>query len=85
MDFVVAGVGSLSGGTIFVLIIQEAALDVGLSSLAVFPVLIAASQGLIGFPLASIILRKEASRLKGEYRNHIDEDMDQLRSNGSTS
>lgn len=68
MDFVVAGVGSLSGGTISVLIIQEAALDVGLSSLAVFPVLIAALQGLIGFPLTSIILRKEASRLKGEYR-----------------
>lgn len=35
---------------------------------AVFPVLIAAFQGLIGFPLTSLILRKEANRLKGEYR-----------------
>ena len=68
MDFVVAGVGSLSGGTISVLIIQEAALGVGLTSVAVFPVLIAALQGLVGFPLTSIILRKEAARLKGEYR-----------------
>jgi hypothetical protein len=68
MDFVIAGVGALSGGTISVLIVQDAALDVGLTSVAVFPVLIAALQGLIGFPLTSIILRREATRLKAEYR-----------------
>jgi hypothetical protein len=34
----------------------------------VFPVLIAALQGLVGFPLTSIILRKEARRLRDEYR-----------------
>lgn len=67
-DFVIAGTGGLSGGTISVLIVQEAALGVGLTTVAVFPVLIAALQGLIGFPLTSIILKKEASRLKGEYR-----------------
>ena len=67
-DFVIAGVGALSGGTISVLIVQEAALDVGLTAVAVFPVLIAALQGLIGFPLTSIILQREAARLKGEYR-----------------
>ena len=68
LDFVIAGIGALSGGTISVIIVQEAALDVGLTSIAVFPVLIAALQGLIGFPLTSIILRREAARLKGEYR-----------------
>ena len=68
LDFVIAGVGALSGGTISVLIVQEAALDVGLTAVAVFPVLIAALQGLIGFPLTSIILRREAARLKAEYR-----------------
>lgn len=68
LDYVIAGIGSLSGGTISVLIIQEAALDVGLTSVAIFPVLIAALQGLIGFPLTSVILRSEAARLKGEYR-----------------
>lgn len=68
LDFVIAGTGSLSGGTISVLIIQEAALGIGLTAVAVFPVLIAALQGLVGFPLTSIILRKEAQRLKGEYR-----------------
>ncbi len=68
LDFVVAGTGALSGGTISVIIVQEAALGVGLTSIAVFPVLIAALQGLVGFPLTSIILRREASRLRGEYR-----------------
>lgn len=68
LDFVIAGTGSLSGGTISVIIIQEAALGFGLTAVAVFPVLIAALQGLVGFPITSIILKKEAQRLKGEYR-----------------
>jgi hypothetical protein len=68
IDFVVAGTGALSGGTISVLIVQEAALGVGLTNIAVFPVLIAALQGLVGFPLTSIILRKEAARLRDEFR-----------------
>lgn len=67
-DYVIAGIGALSGGTISVLIVQEAALGVGLTTVAVFPVLIAALQGLIGFPLTSLILRREAARLKVEYR-----------------
>jgi hypothetical protein len=67
-DFVIAGTGALSGGTISVILVQEAALGVGLTSIAIFPVLIAALQGLIGFPLTSIILKREAARLKVEYR-----------------
>jgi uncharacterized membrane protein len=51
-----------------VVLVQEAALGVGLTSVAIFPVLIAALQGLIGFPLTSIILKREAARLKVEYR-----------------
>ena len=50
------------------LIVQEAALGVGLTAIAVFPVLIAALQGLIGFPLTSIILRRRPPALKAEYR-----------------
>lgn len=68
LDFVVAGTGALSGGTISVLIVQEAALGYGLTSVAIFPVLIAALQGLVGFPLTSLILRREAQRLKVAYR-----------------
>lgn len=68
LDFVVAGTGALSGGTISVLIIQEAALGIGLTNIAIFPVLVAALQGLVGFPLTSLILRREAGRLRDEYR-----------------
>lgn len=67
-DYVIAAIGAVSGGTVSVVIIQEAALAVGLATVAVFPVLIAALQGLVGFPLTSVILRKEALRLKAEYR-----------------
>jgi hypothetical protein len=67
-DFVIAGTGALSGGTISVILVQDAALGVGLTSVAIFPVLIAALQGLIGFPLTSIILKREAARLKVDYR-----------------
>ncbi len=67
-DYVIAAIGAISGGTVSVVIIQEAALAVGLATVAVFPVLIAALQGLVGFPLTSIILRKEALRLRDEYR-----------------
>jgi hypothetical protein len=48
LDFVVAGTGAISGGTISVLV-------VGL-------------QGLVGFPLTSLILRREARRLRDAYR-----------------
>ena len=67
-DFVIAGTGALSGGTISVVLVQDAALGVGLTSVAIFPVLIASLQGIIGFPLTSIILKREAARLKVEYR-----------------
>ena len=38
-DYAIAGIGALSGGTISVLIVQEAALGVGLTTVAAFPVL----------------------------------------------
>ena len=40
-DYMIAGIGALSGGTISVLIIQDAAMGVGLTTVAAFPVLIA--------------------------------------------
>jgi len=68
MNYVVAGIGALTGAAISVLIVQEHALELGLLSVAALPVLIMAVQGLIGFPLSSVILKKEAQRLKKEYR-----------------
>lgn len=67
-DYIIAAIGALSGRTVSVVIIQEAALAAGLVTVAAFPVLIAALEGLVGFPLTSILLRKEALRLKAAYR-----------------
>lgn len=68
MNYAVAGVAALTGGTVSIIIVQERALELGLFSVAALPVLIAAFQGLVGFPISSILLKKEATRLKGEYR-----------------
>lgn len=67
-NYAIAAIGAVSGGTISIIMVQDAALAAGLVSVAVLPVLISAFQGLIGFPLTSIILRKEATRLQQEYR-----------------
>ena len=68
-NYVMSAIAAISGGTISVIIVQEQALNAGLISVAVFPVLIAALQGLIGFPLTSIILRKEAMRIRDGVRD----------------
>lgn len=67
-NYAIAAIGAVSGGTISIIIVQEAALALGLVSVAVLPVLISALQGLIGFPMTSIILRKEAKHIQQEYR-----------------
>ncbi len=69
INYTIAGIGALTGGTISIIIVQEAALEAGLLSVAVLPVLIAAFQGLVGFPLTSIILKKEAQHQQLRYRN----------------
>ncbi|QIK70618.1 hypothetical protein G7062_10020 [Erysipelothrix sp. HDW6C] len=69
LNYAIAAIGGISGGTISIIMVQDAALALGLVSVAVLPVLISAFQGIIGFPLTSIILKKEAQRLQKEYRN----------------
>jgi MFS family permease len=84
LDFVIAGTGALSGGTISILLVQEAALGVGLTTVAIFRVLIAALQGLVGFPLTSIILRREAARVRDQYRAGELESAKELAAEAST-
>lgn len=67
-SYAIAAIGAISGGTISIIMVQDAAIAAGLLSVAVLPVLISAFQGLIGFPLTSLILRKEANRLHQEYQ-----------------
>jgi MFS family permease len=67
-NYAIAAIGAVTGGTVSIIIVQEAALALGLASVAVLPILISAFQGLVGFPLTAIILKKEAKRLQIEYR-----------------
>ncbi|EOH93298.1 hypothetical protein UAW_02546 [Enterococcus haemoperoxidus ATCC BAA-382] len=71
-SYAIAAIGAISGGTISIIMVQDAAIAAGLLSVAVLPVLISAFQGLIGFPLTSLILRKEANRLHQEYQENPD-------------
>lgn len=66
-NYIVAAIAAISGGTVSIVMVQEAAMAAGLVTVAILPVLIAAFQGLIGFPVTSILLRKEAKRVKTEY------------------
>jgi len=68
-NYIIAAIAAISGGTISIAMVQEQALLIGLVSTAVLPVLISAFQGIIGFPLTSLILRKEAKEIKQKYRN----------------
>lgn len=69
INYVVGGVAALTGATVSIIIVQERALELGLLSAAALPVLIAAFQGLVGFPITSILLKKEAKRLQQEFRS----------------
>lgn len=69
VNYAVGGAAAITGGTVSIIIIQERALELGLLSVAALPVLVSAFQGLVGFPITSILLKKEAKRLKGEFRS----------------
>ncbi len=68
-NYIIAGIGAITGGTVSIVIVQEAAAQYGLVTVATFPVLVAAFQGLIGFPLTSFFLKKEAKLIQQRYRS----------------
>ncbi|MCB5953798.1 hypothetical protein [Enterococcus sp. CWB-B31] len=77
-NIAVAGTAAITGGTLSILMVQEkvtelmsAGGDSGLLSgylLAVFPLLILNLKNLVGFLVTANILKKEATRVQGEYR-----------------
>ena len=74
MDRVYAIVAApiFSGGVVATLLMGEAGERIGRPDLAVFAALMFATQGFIGYPLASICLRKEAARLKKQFSSGVD-------------
>ncbi|MEC1377107.1 hypothetical protein P9D39_22775 [Heyndrickxia oleronia] len=66
---VVVAIPPLVGGVVSALIMSEGAKEVGLASLSVFAIVIYVMQGFAGYPLTSIMLKKEGKRLLKQYRS----------------
>ncbi|MFK9093923.1 hypothetical protein [Bacillus salipaludis] len=65
---VVVAIPPLVGGVVSALIMSEGAKAAGLASLSVFAIVIYVMQGFAGYPLTSIMLKKEGKRLLTQYR-----------------
>src|SRR5699024_8773088 len=58
------------GGIVSSLIMSEGAADVGLVHLSVFAIVIYVLQGFAGYPLTSIMLKREGKQLRAKYKNN---------------
>lgn len=68
MKTVIVAIPPLVGGLVSALIMSEGAADAGLTSLSVFAIVIYVLQGFAGYPLTSVMLKKEGKRLLAQYR-----------------
>jgi hypothetical protein len=65
----VVAIPPLVGGVVSALIMSEGAKEAGLVSLSVFAIVIYVMQGFAGYPITSVMLKKEGRRLLKQYRN----------------
>ena len=73
-ETIIVAIPPLVGGLVSALIMSEGAAAAGLPSLAVFAIVIYVMQGFAGYPLTSVMLKKEGNRLLQKFRNgEIDE------------
>ncbi len=68
-ETILVAIPPLVGGVVSALIMSEGAKEAGLASLSVFAIVIYVMQGFAGYPLTSIVLKKEGKRLLKQYRN----------------
>lgn len=68
-ETIIVAIPPLVGGVVSALIMSEGAKEAGLASLSVFAIVIYVMQGFAGYPLTSIMLKKEGKRLLSQYRN----------------
>ncbi|AIY06134.1 hypothetical protein Plano_2169 [Planococcus sp. PAMC 21323] len=69
-ETVVVAIPPLVGGLVSALIMSEGAAAAGLPTLAVFAIVIYVVQGFAGYPLTSIMLKKEGKNLLEKFRNN---------------
>ncbi|WP_100330264.1 hypothetical protein [Bacillus xiapuensis] len=68
-ETIVVAIPPLVGGVVSALIMSEGAKEAGLVSLSVFAIVIYVMQGFAGYPLTSIMLKKEGKRLLQQFRS----------------
>jgi hypothetical protein len=69
LQTMIVAIPPLVGGLVSALIMSEGAANAGLTSLSVFAIVIYVIQGFAGYPLTSIVLKKEGQKLLQQYRN----------------
>lgn len=67
-EFLIISAPPLTGGLVASIIMSETALAKGLESLSVLAILLYVMQGFVGYPITSIVLRKECQRLLKDFR-----------------
>lgn len=65
---VIVAIPPLVGGVVSALIMSEGAANAGLTTLSVFAIVIYVMQGFAGYPLTSIVLKKEGKELLQKFR-----------------
>lgn len=68
-NLAVAMTGPITGGFVSAIVISDVATPLGLTQVNLLAAIIIATQGLVGYPLGTIFVRKEAQRLVKGYRN----------------
>ena len=68
IETIIVAIPPLVGGIVSALIMSEAAVNAGLTTLSVFAIVIYVMQGFAGYPLTSIALKKEGKILLEQYR-----------------
>lgn len=66
--YALIGAPILGGGVVAFLVMSDALQNIASQDVIIFGSLVLVAQGIIGFPIASVLCRKEAVRLKGEIR-----------------
>lgn len=74
IETIIVAIPPLVGGVVSALIMSEGAANAGLVTLSVFAIVIYVMQGFAGYPLTSIVLKKEGKMLLSKYRNGTLED-----------
>ncbi len=70
---VVAAIPPLTGGLVAALLMTDGLKAAGITSLVALPVSMYIMHSMIGYPLTSLLLRKEGNRLANKYRNEKDD------------